>query len=98
MLPPARLPTNPRLRAIALVERSLPNPQIEPTPEAQERRTQANQRAVLYAKQDEVGDSMMRLRDDIEGLDDGVVVDMSDPDDSRSVRHHLAELQDHLGK
>lgn len=93
---PARLPTGTRHRAIALVERSLPNPDIEPTAERREKRRQANARAVLYARQDELSDSLIRIAEKIEELPDGVVVDLVDEKDARSVRHHVEQLREAL--
>jgi hypothetical protein len=95
---PIRLPTGTRLRAIALVERSLPNPDIEPTAEGRERRRAANTRAVAYAVHDEVSDSLIRAVEAIESMPDGVVVDLSNPADELSVKHHVDQLREALAR
>jgi hypothetical protein len=95
---PDRLPTGTRLRAIALVERSLPNPELEPTPERRERRRMANDRAVLYARQEELSDSLIRVAEQIDSLPDGVVVDLMDEDDAQSVRYHVEQLREALAR
>lgn len=95
---PTRLPTGTRHRAIALVERSLPKPEIEPTEELRERRRRANDRAVLYARQDELSDSMIRVAEAIDALPDGVVVDLIDEEDAKSVRHHVEQLREVMGR
>jgi hypothetical protein len=89
-----RLPTDARNRAIALVERSLPNPDIEPTPQARERRKAANDRAVLYAVQDELSDSLIRLAEKVDDMD-GACIEVDEEAD-KSIRHHIGMLEDVL--
>lgn len=95
---PDRLPTGTRRRALALVERSLPNPDLEPTPEKRDRRKRANSRAVLYARHDELSDSLIRIRERVDELPDGCVVDIADDEDVRSIRHHIEELRATLAR
>jgi hypothetical protein len=95
---PDRLPTGTRHRAIALVERSLPNPALEPTAEKRRRRAQANDRAVLYARQDELSDSLIRIAEKVDELPDGVVVDLVDDEDAQSIRYHVDQLRQTLAR
>lgn len=90
-----RLPTHPHDRAIALIRESMPSRDYReyPEPAARVFRASARERAVCYAALEEVTDSWSRVAEEIESSD-GVVVDLTDDEDAKSVVHHLEAVAD----
>ena len=93
-----RLPVDPHDRAVALVRDSMPKRDYRdfPEPVAEVLRKRANTGAMYYAALEEVTDRAARLAEDIDSSD-GVVVDVSDDADARSLRHHLWAVEQALG-
>lgn len=91
--PLRRLPTEPAPRALALVERSRPNPERPrlADPELEAKMTAMEQaRAIEYAAQEDALDRLERAVEEIEDSQDGtVLVELADDD---SIVHHAANL------
>jgi hypothetical protein len=91
----ARLPAEPRARALELVRRSLPNPQLQrmvlPADVEAEIQEMRNQRAEVYAALDDSSDRILTLREDIDRS--GVVVDVVDDESSLVVAIDSARSQ-----
>jgi hypothetical protein len=94
--PKRRLPTDPRERSIELVRRSASSPQVPPTglpPDLDEMvRKGERERAVLYARVDDVLDRCDRLAESISSS--GIVVDLIDGGDDNSLAHSIEGLHD----
>jgi len=92
-----RLPIDSHRRAMALVKDSMPRRDYRNFPEeaARTMRNSAAARALSYAALEDVSDECVRMAEAIE-FSDGVVVDLSNDADARSVRVRLQLVEDAL--
>lgn len=93
------LPKDPALRAEALVQRSLPDPDQAPpgavSPAVyRETTTARNLRAATYAGMEDLADQCRQMAEDIDAS--GIVVDLIDPDDEDSLVRSMVDLEDSL--